>query len=74
LDTIIGKRTIKESKRSFVMGLGRASELGAHEAKLVDASSVVTAPWVGLKCRFGCAGYNTSLCFPPDFTDLSGNA
>ncbi|MGA2152604.1 MAG: DUF2284 domain-containing protein [Geobacteraceae bacterium] len=43
----------------------RAGELGAHEARLVEASSIVTAPWVGLKCRFGCAGYNTSLCCPP---------
>jgi len=44
----------------------RASELGALEARLVRASSIVTAPWVRLKCRFGCDGYNTSLCCPPN--------
>ncbi len=43
-----------------------ACELGAIEAKLVKASTIVTAPWVRLKCRYGCEGYNTSLCCPPN--------
>jgi predicted metal-binding protein len=43
-----------------------ACELGALEAKPVKAASIVTAPWVRLKCRFGCDGYNTSLCCPPN--------
>jgi len=42
-----------------------AVELGALEAKRIEASSIVTAPWVGWKCRYGCGGYNTSLCCPP---------
>ena len=41
-----------------------ARELGALEAKLIEAASIVTAPWVRLKCRYGCGGYNTSLCCP----------
>jgi predicted metal-binding protein len=49
--------------KKFIHG---AVELGALEAKLVKAASVVTAPWVKLKCRFGCGGYNTSLCCPPN--------
>ena len=42
-----------------------ALETGAEQAKLVPASSVVTAEWVLLKCRFGCPGYNKRLTCPP---------
>lgn len=44
----------------------RACELGALEAKLVAPASIVTAPWVRIKCKFGCDGYNTSHCCPPN--------
>jgi predicted metal-binding protein len=44
----------------------RACELGALEAKLIDASSIVTAAWVRLKCQFGCGGYGGSHCCPPN--------
>ena len=43
----------------------RACELGAVEAKIIRADSVVTAAWVRLKCQFGCGGYNVSYCCPP---------
>ncbi|MHC5055007.1 MAG: DUF2284 domain-containing protein [Planctomycetota bacterium] len=43
----------------------KALELGAKEAKVVGAASIVTAPWVRLKCRYGCDGYGSSLCCPP---------
>jgi len=43
----------------------RACELGATDAKIVKADSIVTAAWVRLKCQFGCGGYNTSYCCPP---------
>jgi len=43
----------------------RITDLGAIEAKIVKASSVVTAPWVRLKCQYGCSGYGSSLCCPP---------
>jgi predicted metal-binding protein len=55
---MIPKATIKTFLR-------HARELGALEAKLIEASSIVVAPWVRLKCRYGCGGYNTSLCCPP---------
>ncbi len=45
--------------------LKRALELGVCEARVVEASSIATAPWVRLKCRFGCGGYGKSLCCPP---------
>ncbi len=43
----------------------RACELGAVEAKAIDPRSVVTAPWVRLKCQFGCPHYDTRHCCPP---------
>ena len=43
----------------------RACELGVAEAKVIDPASIATAPWVRLKCQFGCGGYNASLCCPP---------
>lgn len=45
--------------------LRRARELGAVGAKAIRADSVVTAPWVRLKCQYGCGGYGSSLCCPP---------
>ena len=52
----------KAATKTFVR---HARELGALEAKLIKAAGIVTAPWVRLKCRYGCGGYNTSLCCPP---------
>jgi predicted metal-binding protein len=43
----------------------QACQLGAVEAKIIEAASIVTAAWVRLKCQFGCAGYNTNCCCPP---------
>ena len=45
--------------------LGRACELGAVDSKVIDPASIATAPWVRMKCQFGCGGYNSSLCCPP---------
>ena len=38
---------------------------GIDYAVVVETSRVVTAPWVRMKCQFGCAGYSESLCCPP---------
>jgi predicted metal-binding protein len=43
----------------------RAVREGATHAKPVHPGSVVTAPWVRLKCQFGCTGYGKSHCCPP---------
>lgn len=43
----------------------KALELGAKKAKVVPAPSIETAPWVRLKCQFGCGGYGSSLMCPP---------
>ena len=37
----------------------------ATNVKPIQPSSVVTAPWVRLKCQFGCPGYDQSYCCPP---------
>ena len=43
----------------------RTIGLGAQEGKVIDPASVVTAPWVRLKCQYGCQCYNTNRCCPP---------
>lgn len=43
----------------------KAIAYGAAAAREIDAHSIVTAPWVRLKCQFGCEGFNSSFCCPP---------
>jgi predicted metal-binding protein len=42
-----------------------ALERGADHAKVIDTAGIITAPWVRLKCQFGCYGFGRSLCCPP---------
>jgi predicted metal-binding protein len=42
-----------------------ALQSGASSVIQIHPSSVVTAPWVRLKCQFGCGGYNYGYCCPP---------
>ncbi len=35
------------------------------DARVIPASSVVTAEWVRMKCRFGCQGYGRRFGCPP---------
>jgi len=44
----------------------KAIKLGASEAKVIKTDSIVTSAWVRWKCRYGCDGYNSSLCCPPN--------
>lgn len=43
-----------------------ATERGATHAKQIHPRSVVTAPWVRLKCQSGCGNYDKSYCCPPE--------
>lgn len=43
----------------------RAIVLGAKAARVAGTSTIATAPWVRLKCQYGCGGYGSSLCCPP---------
>jgi predicted metal-binding protein len=47
-----------------------AKELGFKEVVLLKANEIVIARWVGMKCRYGCANYNTSWCCPPAAPDF----
>ena len=43
----------------------QALELGARHAKRIPADTIVTAPWVRMKCQYGCGGYGQRLTCPP---------
>lgn len=40
-------------------------DMGALWAKAVPKSYIVTAPWVQMKCRYGCFGWNAMHHCPP---------
>jgi predicted metal-binding protein len=42
-----------------------AKRLGAADAKIIAPATVVTAPWVRLKCQYGCGGWGRRLTCPP---------
>lgn len=42
---------------------------GADAARVIDPSTVVTAPWTLFKCQFGCRWYGNSFCCPPKTPD-----
>lgn len=46
-----------------------AIERGASHARQIYPGSVVTAPWVRLKCQFGCPHYGRGHCCPPRTPD-----
>ena len=41
------------------------SKRGVKKAVIVSPKQVETAPWVRLKCQFGCGGYGQCLVCPP---------
>ena len=44
--------------------VAESERLGAADAKIVPPETVVTAPWVRLKCQFGCGGWGGRLTCP----------
>ena len=42
-----------------------AGKAGVKAVKMISPSDVATAPWVRLKCQFGCDGYAECLVCPP---------
>lgn len=38
---------------------------GATDALVIEPGRIITAPWVRLKCQFGCGLYGKSYCCPP---------
>jgi predicted metal-binding protein len=51
--------------KTFKGFVRRACDLGADEAKIIPARTVLTAPWVRMKCHFGCELYGLGYCCPP---------
>jgi len=43
----------------------QAVRLGASDAKQISVDTIVTAPWVRMKCQYGCGGYGQCLTCPP---------
>lgn len=43
----------------------KARKLGAQDAKLISAESIVAVSWVRIKCQYGCGGYGQCLTCPP---------
>lgn len=43
----------------------QAIKLGALDAKQVSTKTIITAPWVRIKCQYGCSGYGKRLTCPP---------
>ena len=52
----------------------KARALGFSRAELVETDRIVTASWVRMKCRFGCAGYDKNHMCPPDGIDHAAMA
>ena len=42
-----------------------AKDRGATDAITIHPDRVVTAPWVLIKCQFGCPDYGRGYCCPP---------
>ncbi len=59
------RKTGKSPKSDIEKFRKRAIELGAKKAKIIRADSIITAPWVRLKCRYGCPMYGEKLTCPP---------
>jgi predicted metal-binding protein len=55
----------EERERRFHTYVAAAREGGVDHVLVVSASDVVTAPWVRMKCQFGCSNFRKSLCCPP---------
>ena len=56
-----GSRGPEKLSKYLEMALGR----GVDDALIIETSKVYTAPWVRMKCQFGCVGYGERLCCPP---------
>lgn len=57
--------TAQSELEQFAFLQKRAIELGAVDAKLIPASSVVVEDRVVLKCKVGCTNYGKTLTCPP---------
>ena len=45
--------------------IAKALDAGMDHAIVIETSYIYTAPWVRMKCQFGCGGYGQSYVCPP---------
>ena len=45
--------------------IAKALDAGMDHAIVIETSHIYTAPWVRMKCQFGCGRYGQSHCCPP---------
>lgn len=57
------KESIPKQNQDELVNL--AVSMGAFEAKVIDAKSIVIRDWVRLKCQYGCGAYGKTLTCPP---------
>ena len=55
----------KAGEGKYLNYIKLAHEKGAVDAKVINVSSIKTAPWTRLRCQYGCPNYGTNLCCPP---------
>lgn len=51
--------------KKFEVYLEAALKQNISHAIVIETAKVFTAPWVRMKCQFGCAGYGRTHCCPP---------
>lgn len=59
------KTKAPSTKPSYEELRDKALEMGAKSARIISIDTVVTAPWVRMRCQYGCAGYGRRLSCPP---------
>jgi len=43
-----------------------ALEMGSLHTKIISVKTIITAPWVSLKCQYSCCKFGVSNICPPD--------
>lgn len=66
---ILAGREKAEDKTDLEEWLDVARNEGFRRAVLLPVEKIITAPWVRLKCKCGCAMYGKNLQCPPHGTD-----
>jgi predicted metal-binding protein len=62
---MISAKPSQKPSAKFLPYVQLAHDQGITDAVIIKTSEVFTAPWVRMKCQFGCAGYGETLCCPP---------
>ena len=65
----MNRKTKRTTKKTEISDKGLCDLVkqasGVKAVHMISPSEVITAPWVRLKCQFGCEGYGQCLVCPP---------